>query len=113
MLILFLALRGVAFASLYLQMYAPSNAIVAKVRRERPRLRIAAGLAGLSATLAAGAFLLSDRMATGGPGWLHLIVLIAIWDSFKMGFLALAVVVRRALLALQHAAGQPARVVAS
>jgi hypothetical protein len=72
----------------HLQMYAPSNAIVARVRQERPRFRVVAGLLVLSAALAMGAIALSRWAATGGPGLLHLVVLIAIWDAFKFAWLA-------------------------
>ena len=88
MLILILAFGVAALAHRYLQTYAPSNVIVARVRQERPRLRVAAGLLVLSAALASGAVVLADWVANGGPGWLNLVVLIAIWDAFKFAFLA-------------------------
>jgi hypothetical protein len=113
MLIPILAFGVAALGCRYLQAYAPSNAIVARVRQERPCVRVAAGLVGLSVTHAVGALVLAEWVENGGPGWLNLGVLIAIWDAFKLGFLALAVMVRRALLALPHGTGQHIRLVAS
>jgi hypothetical protein len=92
--VLILAVGVAVLVHHYLQMNAPSNAIVAKIRRERPRVRVAAGLVGLSATLSAGAFVLADCMTSGAPGWLNLIVLIAIWDACKLGALGVEVFLR-------------------
>jgi hypothetical protein len=103
MLILVLAVCVAAVAHRYLQVYAPSNAIVALVRREQPRLRVASGLFVLSTALATGAIFLAEWAANGGPGWLNLLVLIAIWDAFKFAFLALAIIVRRSLDELRRA----------
>lgn len=88
MLILILAFGVAALALRYLRMYAPSNAVIARVRRGRPRLRVVAGVLALSSTLAAGALLLARWVACGGPGWLNLIILIAIWDAMKFAWLA-------------------------
>jgi hypothetical protein len=91
---LILALGVAALVYRHLQMYAPSNAIVARIRQKRPRFRVAAGLMGLSATLAAGAFVLADRVVSGAPGWLNIVVFIAIWDACKFAALGVAVFVR-------------------
>ena len=88
---LILAFGVAALAHRYLQMYAPSNAIVARVRRARPRVRVAGGLLVLSAALAFVAAILTDVVASGGPGWLNLLVLIAAWDALKFGILAVRV----------------------
>jgi hypothetical protein len=96
MWILILALGIAAWAHRYLHAYALSNAIVARVRLEPPSLRVAAGLLVLSAALSFGAIALGGWVAGGAPSWLNLIVLIAFWDAFKFGFLALAVALRRA-----------------
>jgi hypothetical protein len=100
---LILAFAVAALAHRYLQTFAPSNAIAAKVRREQPRLRVAAGLLVLSGLLAAGAFVTADWVTRGGPGWLHLVVLIAIYDAFKFALLSIAVALRRAGTALRVA----------
>lgn len=77
-----------------LQTYAPSNVLVAHVRRTRPRLHVVGTLLALAAALMLGAFALSEQAASSGPGWLHVLELITIWDSFKFAVLALAEVIR-------------------
>lgn len=103
MLILVLAFGVAAMACRYLQMYAPSNAIIAQIRQERPRLRVASGLLVLSTALALGAHVLADWVAAGGRGWLNLIVLVAIWDCLKFAIMAIAVALRCVVAALQKA----------
>lgn len=90
MLILVPSMCLAAAAHHYLQIYSPSDAIVARVRRARPRIQVAGLLLVLSAAIAFGARILADWAASGGPSWLNLLVLIAIWDCFKFLFLALA-----------------------
>jgi hypothetical protein len=103
---LILAFGVGALAHRYLQMYAPSNAIVARVRRERPHVRVAGGLLVLSAALAFVAAILADWVANGGPGWLNLLVLIAVWDAFKFGTLGGVIAVRCGLTALLRCCGR-------
>lgn len=86
----------------YLQTYAPSNVLLAHVRGTRPRLRVVIALLAIAAALMAGAFALSERAASGGPGWLHLLGLATIWDSFKFAVLALAEVTRCAAATLRR-----------
>ncbi len=102
MLILVFALGIGARAHRFLQMYAPSNAVVARVRQERPRVRIAAGLLLVSATLLAGALVLADWVVNGGPGWLNLVTLVAVWDAFKFTLLALAVLLRSGIARMRR-----------
>jgi hypothetical protein len=94
---LILAFGVAALAHRYLQMYAPSNAIVARVWWGRPRVRVAGGLLVLAAVLAFIAAILADWVANGGPGWLNLLVLLAVWDAFKFGILGVAIALRRFL----------------
>ena len=82
------------------ELYAPSNAIVARVRRGRPRVRVAGGLLVLSAALVFCGAILADWVAKGGPGWLNFLVLLAVWDAFKFGLLAIAIGIRRVLSCL-------------
>ena len=96
MLIFLLAVSGAALAHRYLQVYAPSNVVVAHVRRARPRLRVAVGLLALSVTLASTAFALAEWVVNGGPGWLNLVIIFAVWDAFKFIFMAIAVALRHA-----------------
>jgi hypothetical protein len=85
---LILAFGVTALVRRYLRTYSPSNAIVARVRREQPTLRIAIGLLAVSAALASGVVVLADWAASGGPGVLNLIVIVAAWDAFKFVSLA-------------------------
>lgn len=86
-----------------LQLYAPSNVLAARVRRERPRFGTALRLVAMAVVLVVGAHLLATWAATGGPDWLNLVVLIAIWDAMKFTLLAIAVILRRAGAALRGA----------
>ena len=105
MLIFLLAMSGAALAHRHLQVYAPSNVVLARVRRARPRLRIAVGLFALSIMLVTIAFALVEWVLNVGPGWLNLVVVIAVWDAFRFTFMAIAVALRRAGAALDQAAG--------
>jgi hypothetical protein len=93
----------VAAAHRGLQLYAPSNVLAARVRRERPHLGTAIRLGVTASGLVVGAHLLARWAATGGPGWLNLVILIAIWDAMKFTLLAIAVILRRAGVALRRA----------
>ncbi|WP_148575331.1 hypothetical protein [Nocardioides caldifontis] len=96
MLLFLLAVSGAALAHRYLQVYAPSNVVVAHARRARPRLRVAAGLFALSTALAASAFALTEWVVNGGPGSMNLVIIIATWDAFKFTFTAITVALCRA-----------------
>lgn len=100
LLALVLGMYVAAASHRYLQTYAPSNLLVAHVRRKRPRLRVAGALLALAAALMLGARVISEWAASGGHGWLHLLVLTAIWDCLKFAGLALAVLVRCAATTL-------------
>lgn len=78
-----------------LQLYAPSNLIVAYVRRVRPRLWLAGALLVLASCFTLGAAVASESASTGGPGWLHLLFLVAIFDAMKFLLLAITVLLRR------------------
>jgi hypothetical protein len=93
-LILILAIGLAAVAHRYLQMCAPSNAILRSVGRAQPRIRVAADLLLLSAGLFVGAYVLTDWVATGGPGWVNCLVLIAVWNLFKFTWMVLLILLR-------------------
>ena len=83
----------VAAAHRYLQLYAPSNAVIARVRMTPPRWRVALGVSALAVTLLLATHVLAAVVAAGGPGWLNLVVVVLAWDAIKFGWLAVVVVV--------------------
>ena len=101
----------------YLRRYMSSNIVLDLIRSRR-------GLKwGLPAMLLAVPYLLVASWSTalienGGPGWLHLVVLICIWNALKMvaiGPVSLAMLMkahaheRRALARVGHRVGHPHR----
>ncbi len=96
----------VSVAHRMLQLYAPSNLIVAHVRRHPPRLWVAGALLMLAVLLLLIAAICSEMAMTGGPGWLHVLFLIALWDAFKFMFQAIAVAGRLGAMVLSRATRQ-------
>lgn len=80
----------------YLRRYMPTNRLLDAIRR-RPNLRW-----GIPAMLLAVPYLLiasicTNALAAGAPGWLHLVVLWAVWNATKfivMGPVSLVLLVR-------------------
>lgn len=87
-----------------LQLYTPSNVVSTRVRGDRPQLGTAMRLSVVAAGLVVGARLLAVWTTAGGPSWLNLVVLIAIWDAVKFALLAVAVMLRSARDALRGVA---------
>lgn len=80
----------------YLRRYMPTNRLLDSIRTRR-------GLKwGIPAMLLAAPYLLIASICTilindGGPGWLHLVVLWAVWNSLKfiiMGPVSLILLIR-------------------
>lgn len=94
----------VACAHRYLQVYAPSNVVVARVRAAPPRLRTAGWLMLLAAILIAAMHQLAEAVAAGAPGWLNIVVLVLAWDSIKFG-LAAAVMATQCLGSVRPVGG--------
>lgn len=84
----------VASTHRYLQVYAPSNVLIARARVAPPRLRTAAGLALVTAALVVAMHLFTEAIAAGAPGWLNLLVLILAWDAIKLGLVAVTATLR-------------------
>ncbi len=83
MLLVVLFMCLVAAAHRYLQGFAPSDLIVSRVRRGRPSTRVAGSLLALATAFALGAIIAADLASDGGPGWLHLLVLLWTWNAMK------------------------------
>ena len=91
MLLALPVLALVALAHRYVQIYAPSNVLVRRVRTSRPTMGASAGLVVLVGTLLAGMAAASTAAAAGAPGWLNLVALVLAWDTIKIGLLSLLV----------------------
>ncbi|WP_459982178.1 hypothetical protein [Nocardioides sp. AN3] len=83
-----------AFAHRFLQLYAPSNRLIARVRTSPPRRRTAGGLLTIALLLAGAAGQLDALAAAGQPQWLEMIAGLASWDSIRIGTLSIHTMVR-------------------
>jgi hypothetical protein len=91
-MVLLLALSAFATVALIhrcLQMYAPTNRLVRRVRMAAPRLRTAVGLLAMAAALLLAMHLVTVAVVAGAPGWLNLVVLVLAWDAIKLALLGL------------------------
>lgn len=89
MLLALPVLLGVARVHSYLEVYAPSNVLIRRVRTSRPTLRICAMLGALATGLLVAMKLSACAVAAGAPGWLNLFVLVLAWDALKLLMLAI------------------------
>lgn len=99
-MLLFLALPGFAIVALvhrYLQIYAPSNVLVRRVRWSAPTWRMAAALLVAALVLVGVLHVLARAIEEGVPGWLNLVVLVLAWDAIKIGALGCLVLARGVL----------------
>lgn len=99
----------VALTRRCLQMYAPTNRLVRRVRMAAPQFRTAVGLLALAAALLIAMHMVAVAVAAGAPGWLNLVVLVLAWDTIKVASLALGVAVRFLLLVIRRLSRGPAR----
>lgn len=100
---------AVAFAQRVLQAVAPSNMLIASMRRGIPSFRAGTGLALLAWSSLAATRLLTSAVSAGAPGWLNLLVLVLAWDSIKFGIASCLVFVGR-VRALAGAAATTRRI---
>lgn len=106
-MVLLLALpvfAAVALTYRYLQLYAPSNLLVRRVRAAEPRLRTATALLVLATLLLVGMHVTTEAVAAGAPGYLNFLVLMLAWDAIKLGGLGVLVSLRLLSAAAGHAA---------
>lgn len=108
-MLILLALPVIAVVSAvhrYLQCCAPSNLLTRRVRGATPTFRMAAVLLALAAALLVLMHVVAEAIgASGGPGWLNLVVLLLAWDVIKLTLVAL-VVAARSLAALPQRTGR-------
>jgi hypothetical protein len=103
-MVLLLALpvfAAVALAHRYLQLYAPTNRLVRRVRIATPRLRTSVGLLAIAAALLTAMHVVAEAVAACAPGWLNLVVLVLAWDTIKVALLALHTAARVTLRAIR------------
>jgi hypothetical protein len=96
-MIMLLALPVLAFVALShrcLQLYAPSNLLIRRVRASCPRLGAFAGLIVLAGTLLVAMATTSRALSAGAPGWLNVVVLVLAWDAIKVATLVVQVALR-------------------
>lgn len=98
-MVLLLALPVFATVALIhrcLQMYAPTNRLVRRVRMAAPRFRTAVGLLAVAAALLLAMHLVAVAVVAGAPGWLNLVVLVLAWDAIKLVGLSILTAIRAA-----------------
>ncbi len=81
----------VARVLFFLQTYAPSNILIARVRAAPPRWRTVLMLMPLAYALIWVAHSLTMAIEPGAPAWLNLIVFVAAWDAVKISLFAILV----------------------
>lgn len=92
------AFAAAALLHRYLDLYAPSHALIRRVRVSRQNACMAALLCVLTGALLAAMAAASIAAAAGAPGWLNLVVPILAWDAARFGALAVYVVLPLARL---------------
>ncbi|GAA4100104.1 hypothetical protein ACFFOS_19230 [Nocardioides kongjuensis] len=68
----------------YLQVYAPTNLLVRRVRAQEPRWRTVAVLFVISAALLVAMHSVEETVDSGGSSLLNLVVLVLAWDAIKI-----------------------------
>ena len=91
-MLIFLAFPVIAVvvaAHRYLQVYAPTNILIRRVRAQEPRWRTPAALFILSAALLVAMHSTGEAVASGASSSLNLVVLVLAWDALKIATLAI------------------------
>jgi hypothetical protein len=87
----------------YLQIYAPSNVLIRRVRSAQPRWRTTGGLLVLALMLLVAMNVVDHAVQRGAPGWLNLVVLVLAWDAIKLVGLSILTAIRAATRGLAPA----------
>lgn len=80
----------------YLQVYAPTNLLVRRVRAQEPRWRTVAVLPVISAALLVAMHSVEEAVDSGASSSLNLVVLVLAWDAIKIASLAILETARSA-----------------
>ncbi|HWV50645.1 MAG TPA: sulfate permease [Microbacterium sp.] len=70
----------------FLRRYMPTNVVLDLIRTRRG-LKYGVPAMLLAAPYLYVAYLLTGLIEGGGPGWLHLLVLVCVWDAMKFVFM--------------------------
>jgi hypothetical protein len=81
----------------YLQIYAPSNILVRRVRSVPPHWRTVLVLVALGAAMLVAMHVVSQAIGRGAPGWLNVVVLVLAWDAIKFAILTVMTLGRAAV----------------
>ena len=92
-----------------LRAYAPSNALICRLRGSRPTLPRAGALAVLALLCLSVMHALALAIEAGAPGWLNLLVLVLAWDVIKFGWFAVTLLLGAPRVACPRWAGRAAR----
>ena len=77
-----------------LQIYAPSNMLIRRVRSTPQRARTVPTLLALAAALLVAMHIVSEAVGCGAARWLNLVVLILGWGAIKVGWVGIEVAIR-------------------
>lgn len=106
--LLILPVLGVsAVAHRFLQLYAPSNVLVRRVRLLASSWPLVGALLLTSLVLAGMVQVLGLAIRGGAPGWLNLVVLVLAWDAIKIGVLGCTVAAKLAVSIVRPAPAEP------
>lgn len=87
-------IAAVAAVRRYLAVFAPTNVLIRRVHAAQPNLLLAAVLSAVALMLLAAGHGVSVAIEHGAPGWLHLVVLVLLWDAIKLMLLATSATAR-------------------
>lgn len=95
-LLAFPVFAALALGYRYLQLFAPTNLLVRRVRASAPRSRTAIALLALAAALLVAMHLVASAVVLGAPGFLNFVVLVLAWDAIKLVGLSIVTAIRAA-----------------
>lgn len=85
-----------SFIYAVLQRYAPTNIVLGRIRRRRG-LKWGVPAMLLAALYVVLAYWCSSAIGDGAPGWLHLVILMCLWNALKfvaIGPISVALLIR-------------------
>ena len=95
-LLAFPVFAALALGYRYLQLFAPTNLLVRRVRAGAPRFRTAIAVLALAAALLVAMHLVASAVVLGAPGLWTLVVLVLAWEGIMLVSLSLLSAIRAA-----------------